>query len=140
MAQVLGRVLVTASLVAAAAGCDRGDDDGAQSDVVAWCEQFDDAIEASTRIDVGPGRDDPGFDEALGVVDDEMAQLDTLDPPPAIAADWALVTGPLPTNATGGIDVDGQWAEAGARIAAWARDECDLSSGTRAALEDAGGG
>ena len=126
--------VLLAALVTAAMACDASDGGGGGTDVEAWCRQLDVAVTASAALDE-MDRGDPGVEEALATVQDEMGALADLETPAAIAADWSRVSGPPPTNATGGYDLGGPVADAGDRIAAWARRECDLSSGARAALE-----
>ena len=126
-------VLLTA-LVTSLLACDASDGGGAGTSVEAWCRQLDVAVTASATLDE-MDRGDPGVDEAMATVQEEMASLADLEAPADIAGDWSLVSGPPPTSATGGFDLGGPLAEAGDRIAAWARRECDLSSRARAAVE-----
>ena len=109
-------VLLTA-LVTSLLACDASDGGGAGTSVEAWCRQLDVAVTASATLDE-MDRGDPGVDEAMATVQEEMASLADLEAPADIAGDWSLVSGPPPTSATGGFDLGGPLAEAGDRIAA----------------------
>ena len=111
----------------------RGPGDDVQADFDVWCEQLEVAMTASAELD-DLSRDDPGFDDVLAAVQDEIAALSNLEMPRAIASDWETLSGPPPTNGTGGFVLDGELAGARERIAAWAVQECDLSRDARAAL------
>ncbi|MET0326945.1 MAG: hypothetical protein ABW219_17145 [Ilumatobacteraceae bacterium] len=133
---MVARALMMIALVAAATACDGTDDDeAADGDSVAWCAQFDAAIMAGAAVDE-LGADDPGTDEALAAVNEEFAALGNLDPPAAIAEDWQTVAATPTTDETGALDLGGERAEAGDRIADWALQECELSTGARAELDD----
>jgi len=132
---VVVRALLTVAVVVATAACSSGGGRDADGDVEAWCGQLDVAVTASAEVDE-LAADDPGVDDALATVQEEMGALADLEAPPAVADDWDTLSGPPPTNDTGGFDLDGAFADAGDRIATWALQECDLSSGARTALED----
>lgn len=127
------QTVLAAAVIVAAAACDSTDSDTG-ADTAAWCRQLDVAVTASAELDT-LGRDDPGVDAAFEAVQDEMSALADLPAPPDISADWETVSGPPPTDDTGAFDLGDEFADAGDRIGAWALDNCDLSSGARAALD-----
>jgi len=130
------RASLAVAALGVAAGCDAADGTGeAAADTAAWCAQLDVAITASVRLDALE-RGAPEVEEALAAVQDEMAALDALTPPAPIAGAWATLAGSPATDTTGRVDPGGARADAGERVAAWARQECALSPDVSAALLD----
>jgi hypothetical protein len=132
--RVLALAAVAAVPAVGVAACSDDDDSGGGGgDVTAWCAGFDRFTAATLRLDTDRS------EEALAEVQAEVDKLHDLPVPSEIADDWSAVGQPLATSETGGLQPTGGQSEAGQRVAAWAREHCDLSPEVSAALEDARG-
>ena len=131
--RLLALATVGALMAVGAAAC--SDDDagsGDTADATAWCAGFDRFTAATLRLD------SDNSTESLDDVQAEIGKLRDLPAPGAIADDRTAIDQALDTTATGGLQPTTEQTEAGRRVAAWARDNCDLSPEVRTAIEDAG--
>jgi hypothetical protein len=129
----VARTAAFAGVIGALVACGGGSDDDTAASAT-WCRQLDAGVAATMRLeDLATG--DPGFADALDAVQEQMGALAEQRPPAAIAADWAVVSAPPATTATGATQPTAAQTEAGRRVAAWALANCELSDGTRTGLE-----